>query len=77
MKKTIVTVGPSFLYNDIIKNNHKDSYIYRINGAHGNIKEIEQYIDLIRNQVSNANILIDLPGNKIRTHALDEPIVLN
>lgn len=76
MKKLIITVGPSFLYDNIIKNNHQENYIYRINGAHGNIKEIEHYINIIRNQVKNAKILIDLPGNKIRTHSIDEPIIL-
>ena len=76
MKTIILTVGPSFLYDNIIKENHKSNYIYRINGAHGNIKDIEQYVDLIREQVRDAKILLDLPGNKIRTHSLDEPIIL-
>jgi len=76
MKKIILTIGPSFLYDNIIKNNHKPYYIYRINGAHGNLKEIEQYINIIRQQIQNAKILIDLPGNKIRTHSIDEPIIL-
>ena len=76
MKRTILTVGPSFIYDNIIKNNHKDMYIYRINGAHGTIKDIEEYVNLIRKQVPKADILMDLPGNKIRTSGLNDPITL-
>ena len=76
MKKVIVTVGPSFIHDNIIRDYHSDNYIYRINGAHGTIKDIETYITLIRTQVPSAKILVDLPGNKIRTSRLDQPIVL-
>jgi len=76
MKRTILTVGPSFIYDNILKDSHKDMYIYRINGAHGTIKDIEEYINLIREQVPNADILMDLPGNKIRTANLTDPIIL-
>jgi pyruvate kinase len=77
MKKLIVTVGPSILKNDFIKNNHHIDYIYRVNGAHGNIKNIEKTINLVRGQVRDAEILLDLPGNKIRTSGIDEPIVVS
>lgn len=76
MKRTILTVGPSFIYDNILKDNHKDMYIYRINGAHGTIKDIEEYVNLIREQVPTADILMDLPGNKIRTANLTDPIIL-
>jgi len=46
---------------------HTPKHIYRINGAHGTIKSIEDYILEIRRQVPSADILLDLPGNKVRT----------
>ncbi|MAG15590.1 pyruvate kinase [Candidatus Woesearchaeota archaeon] len=76
MKRVIITTGPSFLYDNIIKDNHNDHYIYRINGSHGTIPDMEHYIQNIRSQAPNAKILIDLPGNKIRTKNLRNPIRL-
>ena len=67
MKKLIVTVGPSLLHKIPIKEIHNENIIYRINGAHGSIESIENNIKEIRNQIKNARILLDLPGNKIRT----------
>jgi pyruvate kinase len=67
MKKLIATVGPSLLHRIPLKEVHNESIIYRINGAHGNIESIEDTISEIRKQIDNAKILIDLPGNKIRT----------
>jgi pyruvate kinase len=67
MKKIIVTVGPSLLHNLPISKIHNERNIYRINGAHGSIDDIEDYILEIKRQVPNAQILMDLPGNKIRT----------
>lgn len=76
MKKIIVTVGPSFLQSPIIEQYHSDRYIYRINGSHGTILDVEYAISIIRSQVPHAEILIDLPGNKIRTANLTDPIYL-
>lgn len=67
MKKIIATVGPSLLHTVSITEVHNNKLIYRINGAHGSINDIEKYILKIRNQVNNADILLDLPGNKVRT----------
>jgi len=67
MKKIIATVGPSLLYNTPLNKIHNKRNIYRINGAHGSINDIEEYIKEIQNQVKDANILMDLPGNKVRT----------
>lgn len=75
MKKIIATVGPSLLYKFPISKIHKNEYIYRINGAHGTDEDIIKYINEIRNQVKDAKILMDLPGNKIRTN-LNKPIQL-
>lgn len=75
MKKLIITVGPSLFKNSLATIHSKD-YIYRVNGAHGDIKEISEYIDRIREQLPSAEILLDLPGNKIRTANLKLPIPL-
>lgn len=70
MKKFILTVGPALLHEVPISEIHNDKYIYRINGAHGSVEDIENYIEEIRMQVPNAEILMDLPGNKVRTKNL-------
>ncbi|MCL2182034.1 MAG: pyruvate kinase [Chitinispirillia bacterium] len=67
MKKYILTVGPSLLKKVPISKVHKPSYIYRINGAHGTGESIREMIGEIRSQVGGAEILMDLPGNKVRT----------
>lgn len=67
MKKFILTVGPALLHEVPIAEIHSDKNIYRINGAHGSIADIEEYIEEIRSQVPEAAILMDLPGNKVRT----------
>jgi pyruvate kinase len=74
MKRIIATVGPSLLHKVPITNVHNERNIYRINGAHGSIDEIEGYITAILDQVPEAEILMDLPGNKVRTANLAEPI---
>ena len=63
MKKIIATVGPSLLKKVSLNQVHNDRNIYRINGAHGTIDDIEGYILAIKDQVPEAVILMDLPGN--------------
>lgn len=67
MQKFILTVGPALLHEVPLTDIHSNKNIYRINGAHGSIADIEQYIEEIRAQVPDAAILMDLPGNKVRT----------
>jgi pyruvate kinase len=67
MKKIIATVGPSLLHTTPLSEVHNEQNIYRINGAHGTIQDIEEYILEIRKQCITAEILMDLPGNKVRT----------
>ncbi|MDP3974426.1 MAG: pyruvate kinase [bacterium] len=74
MKRIIITTGPSYLNDNILKKNHQERYIYRINGSHGSVQDIEKTISEIRKQIKNADILIDLPGNKIRTANIKIPI---
>ena len=70
MKRFILTVGPALLNEVPLTEVHDDRNIYRINGAHGSIDSIEKYILKIRKQVPEADILLDLPGNKVRTRDL-------
>lgn len=70
MKKFILTVGPALLREVPVREIHDNRNIYRINGAHGSIEDIEGCIAEIRSQVSDAEILMDLPGNKVRTKDL-------
>lgn len=67
MRKFILTVGPALLHEVPITDIHSRKNIYRINGAHGSAKDIKNYIEKIRSQVPSAEILMDLPGNKVRT----------
>ena len=73
MKKIIVTVGPSIFKSGIYFKHH-DSYIYRINGAHSTDESLVHMTKLIRKEISDPKILIDLPGNKIRTANIHTPI---
>lgn len=70
MKRFILTVGPALLNEVPLTEVHDERNIYRINGAHGSINDIENYILKIRSQIPDADILMDLPGNKVRTKAL-------
>ena len=67
MMMFILTVGPALLHEVPITEILSNKNIYRINGAHGSVADIEGYIEEIRSQVPDAAILMDLPGNKVRT----------
>jgi len=75
MKKIIATVGPSLLNRVSLQEVHDEKNIYRINGAHGTISEIEDYILKIQSQQKDAKILMDLPGNKVRTAGFPEGFI--
>ena len=75
MERIIVTIGPS-IFNSGIYFKHQENYIYRINGAHSDSESLVQIAQLIRKEISNPKILIDLPGNKIRTAKINDPIKL-
>lgn len=76
MRKYILTIGPA-LGNEVhLKDIHSDNHIYRINGAHGSVEDIEKNICNIREQIPNAAILMDLPGNKVRTANIEIGIQL-
>ena len=66
MKRYILTVGPSLIYKVPLKEVHAVNNIYRINAAHGSIADIEGHANEIRRQVPDADVMVDLPGNKVR-----------
>ncbi len=72
MQRFILTTGPALLHEVPLSEVHSNRNIYRINGAHGNIADIEGYIKEIRKQEPDADILMDLPGNKVRTKDLPD-----
>jgi pyruvate kinase len=76
MRKLIATIGPSLLYKVPLSAVHHPDNIYRINGAHGSIQDIIGHVKEIRKQIPGAKVLIDLPGNKIRTANLAQPITI-
>lgn len=75
--KVIVTVGPAMLNEDkLIKIDSCGQCVYRINGAHADEEKAARMIEQIRDILPKAKIMMDLPGNKIRTANLAEPISL-
>lgn len=76
MKRYILTTGPALGREVPLSEVHSDKNIYRINGAHGSVEEIEGSICSIRTQIPGAPILLDLPGNKVRTANIDVGISL-
>ncbi len=74
MQKFILTIGPSLGSKIPLNEIHEDHFIYRINGAHGDINSIKNSVLNIRAQVPTAVILLDLPGNKIRTAGLNNGV---
>lgn len=76
MQKYILTTGPALAHEVPLTQIHSDKNIYRINGAHGTIADIEAGIKNIRSQIPGAAILMDLPGNKVRTANIEVGIQL-
>lgn len=76
MQKYILTTGPALGREVPLAQIHSDKNIYRINGAHGTIADIEESIKNIRSQIPGAAILMDLPGNKVRTANLEAGVPL-
>jgi len=76
--EVIVTLGPSIFGSEKIKEiDSLGECIFRINGAHADEVEALEIINSTRNILPDAKIMMDLPGNKIRTKNILEPIVVN
>ncbi|MEW6407107.1 MAG: pyruvate kinase [Patescibacteria group bacterium] len=77
MFKIIVTLGPSILKGDTLKMLPREHpYIFRLNGSHISYNYARDLVKKIRKAVKEAVILLDLPGNKVRTTNLERPINL-
>ncbi|TFB12822.1 pyruvate kinase [Candidatus Marinimicrobia bacterium MT.SAG.4] len=75
--EVIVTLGPSIFGSEKIK--EMDSFgecIFRINGAHADEVEASEIIHSTRKILPDAKIMMDLPGNKIRTKNILEPMAV-
>lgn len=74
----IVTLNHHLLSKEILQSfiEHGATF-FRINGSHVLPEDVPQYTKAIKNAVGNKiKILLDLPGNKIRTNNILQPIVL-
>ena len=72
IKDIICTIGPGSLNEKILTGLKEEGMtIARINGSHGTIEEIDSMIKNILNILPETKILLDLPGNKIRTINID------
>ncbi|ECK3824024.1 pyruvate kinase, partial [Campylobacter jejuni] len=56
MKKFILTTGPSLGRKINLNQIHQDKFIYRINGAHGDIESIKNTIINLRKQKADIDI---------------------
>lgn len=74
----ISTIGPSLMENHerLISISKLGNIIFRINGAHADKEKAEEITRWVRSHLPQAKIMIDLPGNKIRTANLTKPIPL-
>ncbi len=73
----IATLGPTLLSEEELVNIKKrGATILRINGAHSSPSNADRVIKRIRQYSIDIKIMIDLPGNKIRTTTLEIPIKL-
>lgn len=73
----IVTLGPSLQQPEKLRAiADSGATIFRINGAHSGPEQIQSIVTDLRETLPTARVMIDLPGNKIRTARLDVPIRL-
>jgi len=75
--KVIVTLGPSIVNSKKLKDilSHGPC-IFRINGAHVEPDNICEIVEEVREVLPEAEFMLDLPGNKVRTKGLTEPLRL-
>lgn len=72
----IVTIGPSLFTETKLRAVHAlGPCVYRINGAHCRTHdEVTETASFIRKVLPDSKLMLDLPGNKIRTANLTMPI---
>ncbi|MCU0633618.1 MAG: pyruvate kinase, partial [Gemmatimonadaceae bacterium] len=76
--QVIVTLGPSILQRATLREiDALGPCIYRINGAHVAPTEVTRVAAQVRDILgAEARVMIDLPGNKVRTANLSTPLRL-
>jgi pyruvate kinase len=73
----IVTIGPATADPELLARIDETApCIYRFNGAHLNGSTLRAGVKSLRTILSGARVLVDLPGRKIRTRGLVEPVRL-
>jgi pyruvate kinase len=74
----ICTIGPPTLNRDALAKLRENGMdIARVNGAHGSLDDVRNMVKFLReNLPAGVEILLDLPGNKVRTDNIVEPIDL-
>lgn len=74
----ICTIGPKTVDRDSLAKLHACGMnIARVNGAHGSLDDVRRMILRLKADLPDGvEILLDLPGNKIRTDNIKEPIAL-
>ena len=75
IKDIICTIGPASLNKEVLTGlKNEGMTIARINGSHGTVDEIDSMIMQILDILPESKILLDLPGNKIRTTNINLPV---
>jgi pyruvate kinase len=74
----ICTIGPRTASVEALADLHLAGMnIARVNGSHGSLDDVRRMISFLRkNAPEGVEVLLDLPGNKIRTDNLAQPVLL-
>lgn len=74
----ICTIGPKLLQSSTLADLARHGMnIARVNGSHGSLDDIRGMIAFLKRELpAGVKILLDLPGNKVRTDNIAEPIAL-
>jgi len=80
MRRTrfICTIGPKTIDKSWLERLHAAGMnIARVNGAHGTLDDVRAMIERLGTDLpAGVQILLDLPGNKVRTDNIEAPIEL-
>ncbi len=74
----ICTIGPKLLQRAALDQLVQHGMnIARVNGSHGSLDDIRNMVGFLKRELpASVKILLDLPGNKVRTDNISEPIAL-
>ena len=76
--RCLCTIGPRTLDAESLRILTAEGMnIARVNGSHGSLDDIRRYVSFLRQHLpEGVGILLDLPGNKVRTDNIEKPIQL-